>query len=118
MSEGRPAQKQLADSDGLQYKLRITPYRSNEGSTNGGVITVVDISSTPAVNNLLTLRGKGKGGCAPWSVNAATRPRVVSVFVSVAIMPVLPAPVNPSESVRPALRARRPSNSSLLPAPL
>lgn len=60
MSEGRPAQKQLADSDGHQYKLRITPYRSNEGLTNGCVITVVDIS-LPAVNNLLTLRGNGEG---------------------------------------------------------
>ncbi|HKF40709.1 MAG TPA: chemotaxis protein CheB, partial [Candidatus Acidoferrum sp.] len=45
MSEGRPAQKQLGDSDGRQYKLRITPYRSNEDTTNGCVITVVDITT-------------------------------------------------------------------------
>jgi len=45
MSEGRPAQKQLGDSDGRQYKLRITPYRSNENTTNGCVITVVDITT-------------------------------------------------------------------------
>jgi len=44
MSEGRPAQRQLADQDGRQYKLRITPYRSSDGQANGCVITIMDIS--------------------------------------------------------------------------
>lgn len=43
MAEARAAQRQLTDQEGRQYKLRITPYRSNEGA-NGCVITIVDIT--------------------------------------------------------------------------
>jgi two-component system, chemotaxis family, CheB/CheR fusion protein len=44
MAEGRAAQKQLAH-EGRNYKLRVTPYRSNEGHANGCVITIVDITT-------------------------------------------------------------------------
>lgn len=44
MAEARPAQKQITHQDGRQYKIRITPYRSNDGHANGCVITIVDIS--------------------------------------------------------------------------
>jgi two-component system, chemotaxis family, CheB/CheR fusion protein len=45
MTDGRAAQKQVADSNGKQYKLRITPYRSSEALAYGCVITIVDIST-------------------------------------------------------------------------
>lgn len=46
MAQARPAQKQLADRDGRQYKLQITPYRTSEGQTNGCVVTIMDISTS------------------------------------------------------------------------
>lgn len=44
IAESRPAQKQVADSSGRQYKLRVAP---NDGLANGCVITLVDISTNP-----------------------------------------------------------------------
>jgi hypothetical protein len=52
MADARPAQRQLGDQQGRQYKLRITPYRSNDGQANGCVITIMDISKVIASGGL------------------------------------------------------------------
>ena len=44
ISSSRPAEKEFTDAKGRRFQLRILPYRMSEGTIDGAVITLLDIS--------------------------------------------------------------------------
>ena len=52
LSTARPVERQLVDSQGRRFFLRILPYRAN-GAVDGVVITLIDVTSLKAAEDAL-----------------------------------------------------------------
>jgi len=44
ISTSCPADKEFTDAKGRRFQLRIRPYHTSEGKSDGAVVTLVDIT--------------------------------------------------------------------------